>query len=61
MLDLPSPHTSPSQSGEAEAPSQPTPRAPRPPLPSSTDEWALFLDVDGTLLEIAPTPESVTV
>ncbi len=25
------------------------------------DEWALFLDVDGTLLEIAPTPESVIV
>ncbi len=63
MLDSPSPHTSPtpstSQPGEAEAPS--TPPAPRPPLPSSTDEWALFLDVDGTLLEIAPTPESVIV
>ncbi|HSM15645.1 MAG TPA: trehalose-phosphatase [Gemmatimonadales bacterium] len=32
---------------------------PRPPLPGPKDAWAFFLDVDGTLLDIAPTPESV--
>lgn len=31
-----------------------------PPKPGST-RWALFLDVDGTLLDIAPRPESVVV
>lgn len=31
------------------------------PLPQLTPEHAMFLDVDGTLLEIAPTPESVVV
>jgi trehalose 6-phosphate phosphatase len=30
-------------------------------LPPWRDDWALFLDVDGTLLEIAPTPAAVTV
>lgn len=35
------------------------PTAPRPPLPGPQDAWAFFLDVDGTLLDIAPTPESV--
>jgi trehalose 6-phosphate phosphatase len=29
------------------------------PVPLSDDDWALFLDVDGTLLEIAETPQSV--
>jgi trehalose 6-phosphate phosphatase len=29
------------------------------PLPRSRSDWALFLDVDGTLLEIASTPWSV--
>jgi trehalose 6-phosphate phosphatase len=29
--------------------------------PPPSDGWALFLDVDGTLLEIAPTPEAVRV
>ena len=30
-----------------------------PPLPKS--EWAYFLDVDGTLIDIADTPDSVVV
>jgi trehalose 6-phosphate phosphatase len=30
-------------------------------LPSWCDDWALFLDVDGTILEIAATPEAVQV
>jgi trehalose 6-phosphate phosphatase len=30
-------------------------------IPREADRWALFLDVDGTLLEIAETPESVRV
>lgn len=34
---------------------------PLSPLPRLTPEHAIFLDVDGTLLEIAPTPESVVV
>lgn len=34
---------------------------PLPELPASVDRLALFLDVDGTLLEIAPTPDAVTV
>lgn len=34
---------------------------PSPPMPVATTEWALFLDVDGTLLEFAPTPDSVQV
>ena len=29
-----------------------------PPLPDKAERWALFLDVDGTLLAIAPTPEA---
>lgn len=32
-----------------------------PPLPRPGDRWALFLDVDGTLVAIAPTPEAVRV
>lgn len=34
-----------------------------PPLPdgASLDGWALFLDLDGTLLDLAPTPDSVRV
>lgn len=32
---------------------------PRPPAPA--DDWALFLDVDGCLLEFADTPDAVTV
>ncbi len=30
-------------------------------LPRSADGWAMFLDVDGTLLDLAPTPEAVVV
>ena len=35
------------------------PIRPRPPAPA--DDWALFLDVDGCLLEFADTPDAVTV
>lgn len=34
-------------------------RLPPPPLPAR--DWALFLDVDGTLIDLAPTPDSVHV
>lgn len=30
-------------------------------LPASPDGWAFFLDVDGTLIDIAPTPEAVVI
>jgi hypothetical protein len=30
-------------------------------LPKFDTQWALFLDVDGTLLDIAPQPDGVTV
>ncbi len=32
---------------------------PPPPLPAAGERWALFLDVDGTLLEFADDPRSV--
>ncbi len=38
---------------------KPTTEGPAPPVPASP--WCLFLDVDGTLLELAPTPRSVVV
>ena len=31
------------------------------PLPTPSNDWALFLDIDGTLLELAPTPTDVVV
>lgn len=34
---------------------------PSPPVPEAATSWALFLDVDGTLLEFAPTPDAVHV
>lgn len=34
---------------------------PAPPAPGADDEWALFLDVDGTLLDFASEPEAVHV
>jgi len=30
-------------------------------LPASPDGWAFFLDIDGTLIDIAPTPDAVIV
>ncbi len=37
------------------------PCAPADPIPLPRPEWAYFLDFDGTLVELAPTPEGVTV
>ena len=33
---------------------------PPPPMPSVESDWALFLDVDGTLLDFAPTPTPIS-
>jgi trehalose 6-phosphate phosphatase len=40
-------------------PAQRDPQRPRPPAPA--DDWALFLDVDGCLLDFADAPDAVTV
>lgn len=34
---------------------------PLPPPPPPSDDWALFLDVDGCLLDLAPSPDAVVV
>jgi trehalose 6-phosphate phosphatase len=39
----------------------PSPARPAPLAPALADDWALFLDVDGCLLELAETPDAVTV
>ncbi len=31
------------------------------PLPDPSPDWALFLDIDGTLLDLAPTPSEVVI
>lgn len=37
------------------------PRDDAPPLPARDARWALFLDLDGTLIELAETPDAVRV
>lgn len=39
----------------------PLPQPPQPPLPPARPDWAYFLDVDGTLIDLAASPGAVHV
>ncbi|MCD9027012.1 trehalose-phosphatase [Luteimonas sp. BDR2-5] len=49
------------QHPDAATASVPSPPHTRPSPPPPADDWALFLDVDGCLLEFAPRPDAVVV
>ncbi|MFC5067849.1 trehalose-phosphatase [Flaviflagellibacter deserti] len=42
-------------------PSAPPSDMPLPAVPRDLSRWALFLDIDGTLLDIAPSPDAVRI
>lgn len=47
--------------GQPLPPPPPPPRPVGPPPGPAEADWALFLDIDGTLLDLAPRPEAVVV